>query len=288
MPMKLDRLIRTGIAIAVLLLLVIALAAILFLTESALNVWDRLADASPLFVYSYAAVLALLVFLALWLIWRLIVKRDIRPNGKQQRAPLTREEIEARLRDADSLGVAADDARAELTELRSRQASGDIHLCFFGEISTGKSSLIRALAPGASVAVDVRGGSTVAISHYRWTTANGATLLLTDVPGTGGHEAGLDELALDEARRAHIVLFVCDSDLNRAEFVALEQLVQLDKPVILILNKADRYSLEERAVLVERLLERLEEAGGVPDRDRVVTASAGGEIEVIERSDDGV
>jgi uncharacterized protein (DUF697 family) len=92
---------------------------------------------------------------------------------------------------------------------------------------------------------------------------------------------------LEEARRAHIVLFVCDSDLNRAEFVALQQLVELDKPVMLILNKADRYSLEERAALVERLLERLEAAGGVAARDRVVTASAGGEVEVIERSGDG-
>ncbi len=286
--MKFDRLIRTAIAVTVLLLLVIALGAILFLTESALNVWDRLAEASPLFVYSYAAVLVLLVAFALWLIWRLIVKRDIRPDTPERSAPLTREEIEARLRDAASLGVAADDARAELEDLATRQASGAIHLCFFGEISTGKSSLIRTLAPGASVDVDVRGGSTTGISHYSWTTDGGATLLLTDVPGTGGHEDGLDELALEEARRAHIVLFVCDSDLNRAEFVALEQLVELDKPVILVLNKADRYSLEERALLVERLLTRLEEAGGIASRDRVVTASAGGEVEVVERSPDGV
>ena len=285
--MKLDRIIRTGIAAAVLLLLVIALGAILFLTESALNVWDRLEEASPLFVYSYAAVLILLVAAALWLIWRLIVKREIRPRAPERGAPLTREEIESRLREADSLGVASDGARAELEDLASRQASGDLHLCFFGEISTGKSSLIRALAPDASVDVDVRGGSTTGISHYRWTTENGTELQLTDVPGTGGHEDGLDDLALEEARRAHIVLFVCDSDLNRAEFVALQQLVELDKPVMLILNKADRYSLEERAALVERLLERLEAAGGVAARDRVVTASAGGEVEVIERSGDG-
>ena len=42
--MKLDRVIRIGIAAVIALLFVIAIAALLFVTESALNVWDRLVD----------------------------------------------------------------------------------------------------------------------------------------------------------------------------------------------------------------------------------------------------
>ncbi len=285
--MKLDRLIRTGIVVAVLLLLVIGLGAILFLTESALNVWDRLAEGPALILYGYIAALLALVGLALWLIWRLVVRRDIKAPEASPAAPLSQGEIEARLEQAEAIGVASTSAREELEGLATRQADGRIHLCFFGEISTGKSSLIRALVPDADVTVDVRGGSTDDIRHFRWTADDGAGIELTDVPGIGGHEDGLDDAALDEARRAHVVIFVCDSDLTRNEFAALKALVQLDKPVILVLNKADRYTLDERATLVARLLERLEEAGGDAVRDRVVTASAGGVVEVVERADDG-
>ncbi len=283
--MKLDRLIRVTIVFGILLILIIALGAILFLTESALNVWDRLAAGSPIILYGYLAALLMLALLAGWLAWKLVGKREIRRDSPAQ-SP-TRATIEARLREADELGIAAASARAELEDLADRKALGLVHLCFFGEISTGKSSLIRALVPAAQVTVDVRGGSTGAISHYRWQTPEGSELLLTDVPGIGGHEEGLDAAALDEARRAHVVLFVCDSDLTRAEFLALRTLLELDKPVILVLNKADRYSVEERAKLIERLLERLEQAGGDALRDRIVTASAGGETEIIERRDDG-
>ncbi|MEM8816873.1 MAG: GTPase, partial [Pseudomonadota bacterium] len=288
--MKLDRLIRTAIVVIVLLVLVVSIGAILFLTESALNVWDRLVEGPSVLLYGYLATLALLFAAALWFIWRLVVRRKIRPAAAPAAAPLTRDDIEGRLREAADSGVETEAAQSELEDLAARRDDGRVHLCFFGEVSTGKSSLIRALAPDAQVSVDVLAGSTTEVNHYSWRSAaghEGRELLLTDVPGTGGHEAGLDDAALDEARRAHAVLFVCDSDLTRAEFLILENLLELDKPLILVLNKADRYSLAERAVLVERLLERLEEAGGSGLKDRVVTASAGREVDVLEQRGDG-
>ena len=284
--MKLDRFIRSAIAAGILLFLLVAVAAILFLTESALSVWDRLVQGPSIILYGYLAALSLLVVAALWLIWRLVVRRKIRPPAARAER-LTRDGIEGRLREAAESGVETRTVRAELEELAERRDDGRVHLCFFGEVSTGKSSLIRALVPGADVSVDVLAGSTGEVEHYTWRTPDGSELLLTDVPGTGGHEAGLDESALDEARRAHAVLFVCDSDLTRDEARALQTLLELDKPLILVLNKADRYSLSERAALVERLLARLEEAGGSALEDRVVTASAGGDVEVLERDTDG-
>ena len=43
-PMKIDRFIRVAIAVTVLVAFIVATGALLFVTESALNVWDRLAD----------------------------------------------------------------------------------------------------------------------------------------------------------------------------------------------------------------------------------------------------
>ncbi|MDJ0812305.1 MAG: 50S ribosome-binding GTPase [Woeseiaceae bacterium] len=285
--MKLDRVIRIGIAAVIGLLFVVAIAALLFVTESALNVWDRLLEGPRALLYGYVAVMVALVLVAVWLIWRLVIRRSIPGSRKSEARPLSAADIRERLAEAEQAGVDVAEAQAELQELATRQAAGNIHLCFFGEISTGKSSLIKALVPAADVSVDVLGGSTTDIRHYRWRDAGGHEILLTDVPGTGGHEAGLGEIAIREARRAHVVLFVCDGDLSRQESIAVADLSALGKPVVIVMNKADRYSLDDQAALLQRLLEHLDSAGGEIERDRVVAVSAGGEVDVLERASDG-
>ena len=285
--MKLDRFIRIAIAIAVLVAFLVATGALLFVTESALNVWDRLADGPPLLLYSYVAIMVAILLAAIVLIWRLVIRRKITPPKPSISKPLSKQDIEERLRDAEEVGVDVAAAQAELQELAGRREAGSIHLCFFGEISTGKSSLIKALVPEADVKIDIIGGSTDDIRHYRWRNELGTEILLTDVPGTGGHDEGFDALALEEAQRAHVVLFVCDSDLTRREADSLQRLLALDKPLVLVMNKADQFSVEEQASLMHRLLGRLEDIGGELQRDRVVAVSAGGEVDVIERRGDG-
>ena len=283
--MKLDRFIRVAIAIVVLLVFIIAIAALLFVSESALNVWDRLRAGPPIVLYIYVGVLALLGVTALWLIWRLVVRRKISPARELQAKPLSRDDIETRLREAEAAGVDVSEAQAELRELAARH--NVVHLCFFGEVSAGKSSLIKALAPEANVVVDVVGGSTGDVKHYRWRDDEGAQILLTDVPGIGGTEAGLSDMATAEAQRANLVLFVCDSDLTRPEVESIRSLLEFDKPLVIVLNKADRFSSEEQATLMQKLLERVDAIGGKIDRDHVVAVTAGGEVDVIERGAGG-
>ena len=284
--MKLDRFIRLSVGLIILLVFVIAIAAILFVTESALNVWDRLIEGPRIILYGYLAAMAALLATALWLIVRLLVRRRINATETKS-APLGKADIEKRIRDAEKAGVDIGEAREELRQLAARQVQGAIHLCFFGEISTGKSSLIKALVPEADVRIDAVGGSTLDIRHYRWRDAEGTEILLTDVPGTGGLEGELDDIAAAEARRAQVVLYVCDGDLNRAESKAVEWLIALEKPLILVMNKSDRYSRQEQALLMGRLLDHLGQLGSEFTRDEVVAVSAGGEVEVIERNAQG-
>lgn len=284
--MKLDRFLRIAVGLLVLLVFVITIAAMLFVTESALNVWDRLIEGPRIILYGYVTVMSALVIIAIWLIVRLVVKRQIAPKGKADQV-LRKSDIEARLREADRSGVDVSGARSELQELATRQESGSVHLCFFGEISTGKSSLIKALIPDADVVINPVGGSTIDIRHYRWRNDSGTQILLTDVPGTGGFEGELDAIAIEEAQRAQLVLFVCDGDLTRAESQAVRWLLALGKPLILVMNKSDRYDREEQSVLMERLLDHLGDLGSEFDRDQVVAVSAGGEVDVIERRTDG-
>ena len=134
--MKLDRFIRVAIAVVILLVFVIATGALLFISESALNVWDRLKAGPPALMYAYVSFMLLLAVTALWLIWRLVVRRKVTSPGKGAAEPLSREDIKGRLREAEEAGVDVSAAQAELQELAARR--NEVHLCFFGEVSAGK------------------------------------------------------------------------------------------------------------------------------------------------------
>ncbi len=284
--MKLDRFIRLAVGLLILLVFIIAIAAMLFVTESALNVWDRLVQGPRILLYGYFAGIGGLFIAAIWLILRLVVKRKS-TETKPSAQPLRQADIEERLHEAEKAGVSVEDAQAELQELAARQESGSVHLCFFGEISTGKSSLIKALIPEADVAISAVGGSTIDIRHYRWRDDTGRQILLTDVPGSGGLEAELDKIAEEEALRSQLVLFVCEGDLTRAESDAVKRLLALEKPLILVMNKSDRYSRVEQSMLMERLLDHVSDLGSEFSREQVVAVSAGGEADIIERHADG-
>jgi predicted GTPase len=285
--MKLDKFIRIVLGLLIVVVFFVAIGALLFFTQTALNVWDRLLEGPWILRWGYVGAMIGLVVLAMYLIWLLLIRRKAPAQARATVTPLTRDEIEARLRDAEAAGMDVGDAQRELQELAARQQAGAIHLCFFGEISTGKSSLIKALVPEADVAIDVVGGSTGDVRHYRWQNSAGSEILLTDVPGTGGHEEGLDEMALEEAQRAQVVLFVCEGDLTRAESQAVGQLLALDKPLVLVMNKADRYTVEEQAAIMQQLLQRVDAMGGSLERDKVVAVSAGGEMDVVQRGEGG-
>ena len=93
-------------------------------------------------------------------------------------------------------------------------------------------------------------------------------------------------MALQEAQRAHVVLFVCDGDLTRAESQAVGYLLALDKPLVLVMNKADRFTVEEQAAIMQKLMQRVDDMGGSLERDRVVAVSAGGEMDIVQRATD--
>jgi GTP-binding protein EngB required for normal cell division len=172
--------------------------------------------------------------------------------------------------------------QSELEELDRRARSEELYVAVFGEISSGKSSVVRALAPQAAVQTDVLGGTTRAVTHYRGTLGDSA-LVFADVPGS--HEASgavREQLARDEALRAHIVAYVCAGDLTRDQDAELRWLRGFGKPLLLVLNKADQFRDGERQALERALRERY---GDVTDMQLVV--SAGGSESFERQLPDG-
>jgi hypothetical protein len=185
--------------------------------------------------------------IVLW--WLLRPRRRRRPPPVPDRGSLEQRIGQLRERGADTGALAF-----ELGELDRRRLSARVYVALFGEISTGKSSLIRALAPHAQVVSDARGGTTRNVGHYDGVLPDGRTLVLADVPGS--REAGGDAhetLAREEALRAHAVIYLCAGDLNRSQADELRWLAEFSKPLLLALNKADQWTAVERDQLLARL-----------------------------------
>ncbi len=192
-----------------------------------------------------------------WLAWKLMRPSTRRSRSRDKAVMPDRQSIEARVAELSKRDADAGSLEQELIELDRRRLSGECHVAVFGEISTGKSSLIRSLAAEAAPDIDVIGGTTRWVRHYQGTLADGRQLILADMPGTGeisGQQR--EQLARDEALRAHAVIYLVSSDLTRAQDAELRWLAGFGKPLILALNKADQFDATERTALLEAFSRR--------------------------------
>jgi small GTP-binding protein len=181
----------------------------------------------------------------------------------------------------------------QLKEMYEKVTTGRVEIVIFGEISTGKSALINALIGKAVAEVDVQGGWTKQVwgttwegSGHRLHGLESSEVVLIDTPGineVGGSDRA--ELAEVTARRADLILFVTDSDLNDTEFAALVELAAVQKPIILVFNKTDLYRPAERDALVEMLKKRV--AGLIANDHFVLTAADPRTIEYVIDQPDG-
>src|SRR5574337_1216878 len=229
--------------------------------------------------WTFGAVLAVFAAAGLSVLWWLL-----RPRRKRRALPVPdRGNLEQRIGQLREHGADTGALAAELGELDRRRLGARLYVAMFGEISTGKSSLIRALAPQAQIASAARGGTTRAVGHYDSTLPDGRSLVLADVPGSreSGGEARERE-AREEALRAHAVIYLCAGDLTRGQVDELRWLADFGKPLLLALNKADQWGEPELAQLLDKL--RAQARGTA---SAVVAISAGGSERYQRRLADG-
>ncbi|MCK5665947.1 MAG: GTP-binding protein, partial [Thiotrichaceae bacterium] len=104
-----------------------------------------------------------------------------------------------------------------------------------------------------------------------------------DLPGRNEAQGSLDEMAQDEAIRAQLVIYVTDSDLSRSQFEDIKQLQSYGKPMIVALNKSDRFNDEEKQLIETRFSEHFEGGSAI----KQVFVQSGGEEEVLKIYSDG-
>lgn len=255
-----------------------ALLLALVATDTALSVWERL-EAAPTALRMGILILGGGFCVATMLLtWHWLWPKTEHAHAVENTPP-DEDRLHEDLVRAAGTGVDVSTALQELSEQRKRKSAGTVHLALFGEVSTGKSSLARALVPEAQVLTDPRAGTTTEIRQHRWASPSGDAVILSDLPGFNLQD---ETEVLDEARRAHLVIFLCDEDLTASQAEHLRMLVQLGKPVLVALNKLDRYGPDER----KAILTRISEQSGLP-REDIVAISAGGHEEVIRKLLDG-
>jgi small GTP-binding protein len=175
---------------------------------------------------------------------------------------------------------------AEVERLLARLEQGTIQIAVLGEVSVGKSSLLNALLGEARFATSPLHGETRVPAEARWQEEQSGQVILLDTPGineVGGEDR--EALARRVAEAADLVLFVVDGDLNATEQAALEQALSPGRPLLVVLNKADRYTQAERAALLARIGERL--AGRVRPEHVIPAAADPAPVTRIVRDADG-
>ena len=216
-------------------------------------------------------------------LWQRLRGWLVKPDAESAAAAPDAEHAQARM--VDSLRRLLDDAtippaiREELAgdfgrieSMLERLERGELHVAVFGRVSAGKSALGNALLGREAFTVGVLHGTTTRAEQAALDEAREAGLVLIDTPGINELDGEARErLAFDVAEVSDLVVFVADGDLTRDELDALKTLAATQRPVLLALNKADRYASAERDALLAQLREH---ARGLVREDDVVAVAA--------------
>lgn len=166
--------------------------------------------------------------------------------------------------------LAADFERLEA--MLGKLERDELHLAVFGRVSVGKSALANALLGENAFEVGVLHGTTREATPRRWQEVAGSGVHLIDTPGIDELDGeAREQLANEVAAVSDLVVFVVDGDMTTREREALVQLARTERPLLLALNKADRYDDEELARLLARLREH---ATSLVQPEDVVAVSA--------------
>src|SRR5215831_12719793 len=256
----------------VIVFLLAALGVLLiYVPGKVIELYDRVKGLGAPYIYFYwamvgsgAAILAVLGGGIAFNLWRATRDKALRAqraakNPSQLSADEKEREVADNLAAVGQLHAEAslpDDVRRQLQSLVARveekQTAQKLEIVAFGSISSGKSSLLNALAGRDAFQTDPRGGTTRERLEIPWPGDD--RVLLVDTPGLGEVE-GAERVALaaQAARDADLVLLVVDGPLRDSEYRLLTKLGEMEKRVLVCLNKADWYDDQERSSLLGQI-----------------------------------
>jgi len=255
----------------------------------------------PLWGYFYLGATSLaalsvlaLVAAVLWMLWVNTRRQAARRAADSKRpsemtAPERQTEIGHQLAEVHEVAAALPaEARNSLERsaeaIEAKQTSQKLEIVACGAISSGKSSLLNALAGRDVFKADVRGGTTLCRNEIPWPGVDRVTLV--DAPGLEEFQgAEREAIARLVARDADLVLFVLDGPIRDFEYAVLELLARLEKRIVVCVNKTDCYRAEERDVLRRQVCEQV--ASLVPQENVLLVRARASERVRVRIAPDG-
>lgn len=164
---------------------------------------------------------------------------------------------------SEMLSEQLSDIRSSLENLRIafhedlmnlRENTERFSVTLFGRTMAGKSTLMEVLTEGDGASIGKGAQRTTRdIRKYTWND-----LAITDVPGIGAFEGEEDDrLAFDAAKTADLILFLLTDDAPQAlEAECFRRVVELGKPVIIIMNIKVSVAESKSIKLIERDIKR--------------------------------
>lgn len=187
----------------------------------------------------------------------------------------------------DSIRHALSEDYAQVRAMLDKLDQGHLHIAVFGRVSVGKSSLLNALLGKPVFSVSVLHGETRDVAMREWEEVTDGRIFLIDTPGINEIDGEARErLAHEVANRADLLLFVVDSDLTDVEFQALKIVAMAHRPILLVVNKADRYTEDEQRQL--RSILRTRTQGIIAPENIIFTTAQASRQPVIFVDENGV
>ncbi|MFK5893758.1 MAG: 50S ribosome-binding GTPase, partial [Pseudomonadota bacterium] len=163
-----------------------AIAVILWISDLFLSVWEKLIQQPTWFFWAYLSVFTIFILFSLFILYRILPKNLFFKKKNKNTKIVTEavenldiEQIEKRIDRLQEKEIDIVSIRKEITQLKNDQQKKDIRIVLFGDISSGKSSLINALIPNAKGEISVTGGTTREVINYQWTSPLGERVILT-------------------------------------------------------------------------------------------------------------
>ncbi|HIK53976.1 MAG TPA: DUF697 domain-containing protein [Synechococcales cyanobacterium M55_K2018_004] len=168
-------------------------------------------------------------------------------------------------------------------------------IAIFGLVSRGKSAVVNALIGQKLLPTGPLHGVTQYPRSVYWSLPTGDLRVeLVDTPGldeVGGQTRAA--MAREVAYQADLIVFVIAGDMTRTEYLALAELQDAHKPIILVFNKMDLYPDQDRQAIYQKLQTLFAQNGGDPNQpflqpeDIVLVAAEPAPIQVRTEWADG-